>query len=116
MKNRDKIGYEDRMNYFQRRLIEDKRIYNEIKEIDEFQRERGEFDCRYITKSFADSKAFYQIVDETPRKYILKYVLGEYPYPSWGQEVKLSKKEVQKMIVGRDYFDKIIQERKKAHA
>jgi hypothetical protein len=106
----------DKMDYFQRMLLEDKRIFDEINEIDEFQRGRGEFDCRYITKSFADSKAFYQIVGETPRKYILQYVLGEYPYPSWGVEVKLSKKEVQKMIGGRDYFEKIIQERKKAHA
>lgn len=103
-------------NYFQLLHEEEQRLFEEIKEIDEFQKERGEFYCRYITKSFADRKAFYQICEETPRKYILKWILGEDPYPGWGVEVKLPKKEVQKMIEGRDYFENIIKERKKANA
>lgn len=103
-------------NFFQKFLEEEQKAFQLISEIDEFQKERGEFYCRYITKSFADRKAFYQIVGETPKKYILKWVLGEDPYPDWGAEVRLFKTEVQKMISGRDYFENIIQERKMANA
>jgi hypothetical protein len=99
-------------NYFEKFIEEERRVFEEIHEIDQFQKKNNEYDCRYITKSFADRKAFYQIVDETPRKYILKWVLGEDPYPEWGIEVKLFKKDVEKIIKGRDYFENIISLRK----
>jgi hypothetical protein len=105
-----------RKNWFQKFFEEEKRVLSELKEIDEYQRKKCEFDCRYITKGFADRTAYYQIIDETPRKYILKWVLGEDPYPDWGTEVKLPKKQVQQMILGRDQFDDRNKERKKKNA
>ena len=69
-----------------------------------------------ITKSFADRKAFYQIEDETQRKYVLNWVLGESAYPDWGGQVKLAKAKVKAMIDGRDHFEDIIKERKTANA
>jgi uracil DNA glycosylase len=103
-------------DFFQEFIEEEQRLYEELTAVDQHQREKGEYKYRYITKSFADRKAFYQVVEETSRTYILIWVLGEDPYPSWGNEVKLSKKEVQKLIDGRDYFENIIKERKKANA
>lgn len=103
-------------NWLERFFEEEDRVFAELKEIDEFQRERGEFECRFIRKGFADRVAFYQIVGETPRKYILNWVLGESPYPDWGVEVKLPKKKVQQMILGRDSFENRIKERKGENA
>lgn len=103
-------------NWIQNFFEEEKRIFVELKEIDEFQKERGEFECRYITKGFTDRIAFYQIVGETPRKYILNWVLGESPYPDWGKEVKLPKRQVQQMILGRDSFENRIKNKQRENA
>lgn len=100
-------------NWIQRFLDEEDRIFAKLKEIDKFQKKHGEFECRYITKGFTDRTAFYQIVGETPRKYILKWVLGESPYPNWGIEVKLPKKQVQQMILNRDHLDSLVKDRKR---
>lgn len=99
-------------SYFEKFIEEERRIFKELSEIDKFQKEQGIYYCRYIVKSFADRNAYYQIVDETPRKYILKWVLGEDPYPEWGVEVRLFKNYVRKKIKQRDNFEKIISLRK----
>ena len=99
-------------SYFEKFIEEEKRIFKELDEIDKFQKERGQYDCRYIIKPFADRKAYYQIVDETHRKYILQWVLGEDPYPEWGCEIKLFKTYVQKKIKQRDNFENVISLRK----
>lgn len=100
-------------SFFEKFIEEENRIFKELDEIDQFQKSNGKYDCRYITKSFADRKAYYQIVDETPRKYVLQWVLGEDPYPEWGGDVKLFKKNVEKIIKRRDKFENIISLRKK---
>lgn len=98
---------------FQNILDEEDKRFRKLIEIDRNQKLVNEYVCRYIIKSFADRKAFYQIVDETSRKYILKWVLGESPYPDWGLEIKLPKKKVQDLINGRDHFDEFINQRRK---
>jgi len=103
-------------NFFEKFFKEEQRIFTELKEIDEFQKEKGEYDCRYITKGFTDRKAYYQIIGETKLKYNLAWVLGEDPYPGWGNHVRLYKREVQKMIQGRDRFDNFVKEKRKANA
>ncbi len=70
-----------------------------------FKRKKGELDCRLIETGFADRSTCYQIVAETKRKYILKWVAGEDPYPDWGAEIKLFKKHVQEMILERDRIE-----------
>lgn len=98
---------------FQNFLDEEDKRFRKLIEIDRHQKLVNEYVFRYIFKSFADRKAFYQIVDETPRKYIIKWVLGESPYPDWGLEVKLPKKNVQDLINGRDHFEEFINQRRK---
>ncbi len=95
-------------SFFEKFIEEENRIFEELNEIDQFQKSQKVFHCRYIVKPFADRKAYYQIVDETARKYILQWVLGEDPYPEWGYEVKLFKKDVEKIIKRRDNFEKTI--------
>lgn len=102
-------------NFFQIFHEEEQRLFAELKEYDQHQKNRGEFDCRYITKSFADRKAFYQIVGETPKKYVLQWILGEDPFPDWGIEVKLPKREVEEIIRARDKFENIIIEKRKSN-
>lgn len=99
-------------NFFKKFFEEEKRILEELQAYDKHQKERGEFVCRYIIKGFADRSAYYQIFGETKRKYLLKWVLGEDPYPNWGTEVRLWKREVEKIIEGRDYFEGLIKEKK----
>jgi hypothetical protein len=100
-------------NFFKQFFEEEKRLLEELKAYDEHQKEKGEFLYRYITKGFTDRIAYYQIYSETKRKYSLKWVLGEDPFPQWGAEVRLWKKDVEKMIEGRDYFESLNKERKK---
>ena len=103
-------------NFFEKFIEKENRLFKRLEKVDEVQREKGDYNYRYITMGFADRTAYYQIIEETPRKYILGWVLGESPYPDWGSVVKLPKKEVQKMIDGRDHFADMIKERKKGNA
>lgn len=44
-------------SFFEKFIEEEKRIFEELNEIDQFQKSQNVFHCRYIVKPFADRKA-----------------------------------------------------------
>ena len=73
-----------------------------------FKNPKGEIFYRFVENSYADGQCYFQVVGETNRKFILKWVFGEGPNPYWGREVKIFKNQVRNMIKGRDEIQKII--------
>jgi len=83
-------------------LEKERKEFELLKEIDKHQKKLNLVECRYITKSFADRNATYQIIGETKNNYILQWILGEDPYPKWGEKVKVSKEKILKILKQRD--------------
>ncbi len=75
-------------------------------------KEKNQFIGRYVSIGFTDRICLYVVVDETPKKYLLRFAWGESVHPEWGQEITLSKNKVQQMIIGRDYLETIFPSKK----
>ncbi len=78
-----------------------------LQELDLACKKKKQFIGRFVSVGFTDRTALYVVVDETPKKYILRFALGESIYPDWGIETKLFKTEVEELILGRDYIETI---------
>lgn len=78
-----------------------------LQELDIACKKKKQFIGRFVSVGFTDRTALYVVVDETPKKYLLRFAWGESLNPSWGSEIKLNKKEVEEMIKGRDSIELI---------
>lgn len=92
---------------FEEFILEQNERFKLLKELDLACKKKHQFIGRFVFNGFAGRQAVYLIVDETPQKYLLRFVLGESPNPNWGREIKLYKNKVEKMIRGRDKIEKI---------
>lgn len=101
------LQYDDIEKY----LAEQDSLYKEIEKLDLACKKKNQFIGRYVRNGFTDRVCLYIIVDETPRKYLLRFAWGESPNPYWGREIKLFKKKVEEMVLGRDYLEEIFSRR-----
>lgn len=90
---------------FEEAISEQKEELKLLRELDLACKRQKQIIGRFVSNGFTDRQALYVVVDESPKKYLLRFAWGESPNPNWGREIKLSKKEVQEMILGRDKLE-----------
>ena len=88
-------------------IVKQKSDLKVLQDLDFKCKEKNQFIGRFVFVGFTDRKSLYVVVDETPKKYLLRFAWGESAYPNWGNEIKLNKKEVEEMILGRDHIETI---------
>lgn len=92
---------------FEEYLLEQDNDLNILQELDLVCKKKKQFIGRYVSVGFTDRTALYVVVEETPKKYLLRFAWGESQYPDWGDEIRLYKKNVEDMIFGRDFIETV---------
>lgn len=88
-------------------IVKQKSDLKVLQDLDFKCKENNQIIGRFISVGFADRKCLYVVVDETSSKYLLRFAWGESVHPDYGTEIKLNKKEVEEMILGRDHIETI---------
>jgi hypothetical protein len=91
------------------------RNWKHLEEIDERAKNVGQLLYRYVSHSYADGKAFYQIIKENKKSVRLRVCTGlgdDWILPAWGEECSIPKTQAETFIKRRDGLKELFSQRR----